>query len=61
MSRYEQRLDAIQARLDAAEGVPSVVTVEVSYGATDAVENELIEATLPNTAWIALQLRGGEW
>jgi hypothetical protein len=46
MSRYEQRLDAIQARLDAAEDVPSVVTVEVPCGATDALEDELVEAAL---------------
>jgi hypothetical protein len=46
MSRYEQRLDAIQARLDAAEDVPSVVTVEVPYGAADEAEDALIEAAL---------------
>ena len=57
MSRYEQRLYAIQARLDAAEGVPSIVTVELPYEASDALEDELIEAVIlvnnAGAAWAA--------
>ena len=46
MTRYAQRLDAVQARLDAAGGLPAVVSVEVPYGVNDALKDELVEGAL---------------
>ena len=44
VTRYAQRLQALQVRLDAAGGLPAVVSVEVPYGANDALKDALIEA-----------------
>ena len=43
MTRYAQRLDALQARLDAAGGLPAVASIEVAYGSIVELEDALIE------------------